>query len=100
MNKVYLVTLNVPPALDEMVADCLLVFEFEQGFSSLPVSAHHHENKGLSIAEQVTGRQKKIQFQMYVNGEDLAKLLLDLNENFSGSGIQYWVMPVLQNGVF
>ena len=48
----------------------------------------------------MTGRQKKIQFQMYVNGEDLAKLLLDLNENFSGSGIQYWVMPVLQNGVF
>ena len=37
MNKEYLVTLNVPPALDEMVADCLLVFEFEQGFSSLPV---------------------------------------------------------------
>ena len=29
MSKEYLVTLNVPPALDEMVADCLLVFEFE-----------------------------------------------------------------------
>lgn len=100
MNKEYLVTLNIPPALEEMVVDCLLVLEFEQGFSSLPVSAHHHENKGLSIAEQVTGRQKKIRFQMYVNGEDLTKLLMDLRENFSGSGIQYWVMPVLENGVF
>ncbi len=100
MNKTYLVTLNVPPALEEMVVDCLLVLEFEQGFSSFSVSAHHHENKGLSVAEQVTGRQKRIRFQMYVNGTDLAKLLVNLRESFSGSGIQYWVLPVLENGVF
>ncbi|MDD5228784.1 MAG: DUF3240 family protein [Methylococcales bacterium] len=100
MSKEYVVTLNVPPSLEEMVVDCLLVLEIEQGFSSMPVSAHHHENKGLSIAEQVTGRQKKIRFQMYVNGTDLARLLVQLREDFIGSGIQYWVSPVLENGVF
>ena len=100
MSKEYVVTLNVPPTLEEMVVDCLLVLEFEQGFSSMPVSAHHHANKGLSVAEQVTGRQKKIRFQMYINGTDLARLLVDLRESFSGSGIQYWVSPVLENGVF
>ncbi len=100
MSKEYLVTLNVLPALEEIVVDCLLMLECEQGFSSYPVSAHHHENKGLSLAEQVTGRQKRIRFQMYVNGDDLAKLLVQLREKFSGSGIQYWVTPVLENGVF
>ncbi len=100
MSKEYLVTLNVPPALEEMVVDCLLMLEFEQGFSSLTVSAHHHENKGLSVSEQVTGRQKRIRFQMYVNGTDLAKLLVQLREEFAGSGIQYWVAPVLENGEF
>lgn len=100
MNKEYLVTLNAPPALEEMVVDCLLVLEFEQGFSSFAVYTHHHENKGLSIAEQVTGRQKRIHFQMYVDGTNLAKLLVNLRESFSGSGIQYWVLPVLENGVF
>jgi hypothetical protein len=100
MSKEYLVTLNVPPALEEIVVDCLLVLEFEQGFSSLTVSAHHHENKGLSVSEQVTGRQKRIRFQMYVNGTDLAKLLVQLREEFVGSGIQYWVAPVLENGEF
>jgi hypothetical protein len=100
MSKEYLVTLNVPPALEGMVVDNLLVMEFERGFSGFPVFAHHHENKGLSIAEQVTGRQKKIRFQMYVAETDLEKLLTNLREDFSGSEIQYWVMPVLENGVF
>jgi hypothetical protein len=100
MSKEYLVTLNVPPALEGMVVDNLLVMEFERGFSGFPVFAHHHENKGLSIAEQVTGRQKKIRFQMYVAETDLEKLLTSLRDDFSGSEIQYWVMPVLENGVF
>ncbi len=100
MHNEYLVTLNVPPALEGMMVDNLLMMEFERGFSGFPVFAHHHENKGLSIAEQVTGRQKKIRFQMYVNETDLEKLLAQLREIFSGSSIEYWVMPVLKNGVF
>lgn len=100
MNQEYLVTLNVPPALEGVVVDNLLMMEFERGFSGFLVFSHHHENKGLSLAEQVTGRQKRICFQMYVDDEDLAKLLLQLRENFANSGIQYWVTPVLENGVF
>lgn len=100
MNQEYLVTLNVPPALEGVVVDNLLMMEFERGFSGFPVYAHHHQNQGLSIAEQVTGRQKRIRFQMYVDGTNLALLLTTLRENFSSSGIQYWVMPVLQSGVF
>jgi hypothetical protein len=100
MTSEYLVTLNVPPALEGMMVDNLLTLEFERGFSGFPVYAHHHENQGLSIAEQVTGRQKRIRFQMYVDGMNLALLLANLRENFSGSGIQYWVMPVLESGAF
>ncbi len=100
MNNEYVVTLNVPPALEEIMVDCLLMFESEKGFSSLPVFAHHHENKGLSLAEQVTGRQKRLQFQLHVNTLDLEKLLAQLREEFSGAGIQYWVTPILNQGVF
>lgn len=100
MSKEYLITLNVPPALEGVVVDNLLTMEFELGFSGFTVYAHHHKHKGLSISEQVTGRQKKISFQMYINGTDLASLLVKLREDFTGSGIQYWVSPVLENGVF
>jgi len=97
--KEYLVTLNIPPSLEEMMVDCLLLLETEHGFSSFPVSAHHHENLGLSLAEQVTGRQKRIRFQMYVPVQKLPELLEQLRQEFSGSGIQYWVLPVIENGV-
>lgn len=100
MSQEFLITLNIPPALEGIIVDNLLLLEFERGFSGFTVFAHHHENKGLSLAEQVTGRQKRIQFQMYVNGTNLALLLENLRENFSGSSIQYWVMPVLESGVF
>ncbi|MFZ2449388.1 MAG: DUF3240 family protein [Methylovulum miyakonense] len=95
----YLLTLNVPPSLEEAVVDSLLTLEAEHGFSSLPVNAHHHENQGLSLAEQVSGRQKRIRFQMYVDAQGLAELLTLLKAEFSGAGIQYWVLPVIEKGV-
>jgi hypothetical protein len=95
----YLVTLNIPPSLEEMMVDSLLMLEAEHGFSSFPISAHHYDNKGLSLSEQVTGRQKRIRFQMYVPVQKLPELLEQLRQEFSGSGIQYWVLPVIENGV-
>ncbi|MCX7086313.1 MAG: DUF3240 family protein [Methylococcales bacterium] len=95
----YLVTLNIPPSLEELVVDSLLLLETEHGFSSFEVNAHHHVNKGLSLAEQVTGRQKRIRFQLYVSVEKLPDLIAQLREDFAGSGIQYWVLPVVENGV-
>jgi hypothetical protein len=98
-NMEYLVTLNVPPSLEEVIVDCLLTLESEHGFCSFPVNSHDHKNEGLSLAEQVSGRQKKIRFQMYVPEQGLAALLAQLRSEFSGSGIKYWVLPVIENGV-
>ncbi|MDD1611675.1 MAG: DUF3240 family protein [Methylococcaceae bacterium] len=98
-SKEYLVTLNVPTSLEEVIVDCLLTFESEHGFSSFPVYSHDHRNEGLSLAEQVSGRQKRLRFQMYVEEEVLSALLARLREEFSGAGIRYWVMPVIDNGL-
>lgn len=97
-HEVYLVTINVPPSLEEAMVDCLLATENSQGFSSLPVNAHNHRNEGLSLAEQVSGRQRMIRFQMYVERKSIAELLIRLKEDFSGSGLHYWVVPVLEHG--
>ncbi len=95
----YLVTLNIPPSLEEMMVDSLLLLETEHGFSSFEVNAHHHVHHGLSLAEQVTGRQKRVRFQLYVPAAKLPDLIAKLREDFAGSGIQYWVLPVVENGV-
>lgn len=98
-SKEYLFTLEVPPSLEEETVDCLLMLESEYGFSSFPVNSHDHKNEGLSLIEQVSGRQKKIRFQMYVPEQELAALLEQLRTEFSGSGIKYWVLPVIDSGV-
>jgi len=99
-NKLYLVTINVPPGIEGAIVDCLLVLESERSFSSFPVSSHHHKNHGLlSKSEQVTGRQKEIRFQVYVPEHALSELLEQLRQEFTGLGIQYWVLPVIENGI-
>ena len=94
----YLVTINVPPILEEAVVDCLLAIESANGFSSLAVNAHTSEHHALSLAEQVAGRKEQIRFQMYVPEQQLSVLIERLKSCFAGSGIHYWVMPVLESG--
>lgn len=96
-HETFLVTINVPPGLEEAMVDCLLTFETAQGFSSFPVNAHDHRNEGLSLAEQVTGRQRKIRFQMYIDKEHVSALLTKIKADFTGSGLHYWVVPVLEH---
>jgi hypothetical protein len=98
-SKEFLVTLNAPTGLEEALVDCLLTFESEHGFSSFPVYAHDHRNEGLSLAEQVSGRQKRLRFQMYVEENVLPALLARLRVEFSDAGIRYWVMPVVDHGL-
>ena len=94
----YLVSINVPPLLEEAVVDCLLAIEAADGFSSLVVNAHTSDHESLSLAEQVAGRQKQIRFQMYLPEQQLGVLIQQLKQCFSGSGIHYWVLPVLESG--
>ncbi|MFM8342409.1 MAG: DUF3240 family protein [Methylomonas sp.] len=95
----YLITLHVPPSLEEAVVDCLLSFETAQGFSSFAVNAHHHSHHGSSLAELVSGRQGKISFQMYVEKDEIAAVLNQLKTDFAGAGLHYWVTPVIEQGL-
>lgn len=98
ISKDRLVILNVPSSLEEAMVDCLLTLESEHGFSSFPVNAHHHAYKGLSLAEQVTGRQRQTCFQVHIDEDGAKKLLERLQEDFSGAGLRYWVLPVVESG--
>ena len=98
-NPEFLVSINVPPSIEAAIVDYLLMLDSERGFNSYQVSAHHHQDFGLSKSEQVTGRQKKIRFEIYVAEDALSELLSQLKKDFSGLGIQYWVVPVADNGL-
>jgi hypothetical protein len=95
-QELCLLTLNAAPALEEELIDYLLLLEEVEGFTSYAVYGHgqHH---GLSTAEQVTGKRKRIQYELLVHAPDVAAIVAGLAEAV-GRDIVYWQMPVSNFG--
>ncbi len=99
MSEAFLLTVNAPPSLEDALVDFLLSLEWRQGFTSFPANAHDHNHQGLSLAEQVSGYQRKIRFQMYVEKQNISALLTKLKVEFAGSGLHYWLVSAIEQGV-
>jgi len=97
-ESTYLVSLNISPLLEEAIIDCLLALESEHNFSTQCINAHSNDHQHLSLAEQVAGRKQQIRVQIYVSETEKKLLIEQLQQQFSGSGVQYWVLPVLESG--
>lgn len=95
-QELCLLVLNAAPALDEELIDYLLLQDCVAGFSSVTVYGHgqHHD---LSTAEQVTGKRKRVQYEMIVNAGDVGEILAGLAESV-GRDIVYWQLPVRNFG--
>lgn len=93
-----LFTLIAPPSLEEPLVDWLLEFEPEHGFSSLPVNGHSCRQAGLTLAEQVSGRKRRVRFEMHLPEAEWRPLVERLRQDFAGAGIHYWVSPVIEQG--
>lgn len=102
MNKMdfeeYLVVLNVPPSLEETVVDWLLAREDGAGFTSFPVSGHSTRHDDLSPAEQVSGRQRRQQFQVQVRQESVDTFLQDARNDLGDASVHFWVLPLFAGG--
>jgi hypothetical protein len=92
------VTITSPPSLESQLVDWLLSENGGTGFSSGTVHGHSTHHDHLSIAEQVSGRQRRIQFQVQIQGDQLDGFLRSLAADFSGADLHYWVTPVLAGG--
>ncbi|HSH28338.1 MAG TPA: DUF3240 family protein [Thiohalobacter sp.] len=94
----HLLVLSAPPALEEALIDWLLEHGEGAGFTSQPVSGHSSRHNHLSLAEQVSGRQRRVQFQIHAGAERIAALLQGVRRDFTGSDIHYWVTPLVMYG--
>ena len=97
MSGEVLLTLSVSPRLEGTVVDWLLSREACYGFTSFPVAGHSCSPVGLSLAEQVSGRKKQMRFQMHLPAAEVPALLEQLRRDFAGSGMHYWLSPVLES---
>lgn len=95
-----LLMLIVPPNLEELLVDLLLQQTAISGFTTSHVSGHGSSHGygavKLSLAEQVSGRQQRVQFMMHAALDDLHKLIAELKHRFSKTDIHYILMPIAE----
>jgi len=97
---ILLISFNASPALEETLVDWLLEFDPEQRFTSYTIDEHNCDHSLLSLAEQVTGRQKQIHFELLIAKDRYAGFMDKFRMDFSRSGIHYRVVPALSQGRF
>jgi len=98
MNEHCLLNLVAAPAIEDALVDWLLGWPGLSGFTSVPVSGHGSSVHSMSVAEQVAGRRRQVLFQCHLSREQAVDLVAGLRADFAGSGLHYWVVPVLDAG--
>jgi len=91
-----LLVLNAAPALEEELIDYLLTLEEVEGFTSYAVHGHGI-HQGMSTAELVTGKRKRIQYELLLTEENVPVILAGLADAV-GRDIVYWQTPVRNFG--
>ena len=95
----YCLTMILAPTLEEQVLDLLLIAPETSAFTSLPIFGHGTSPADLSTAEQVLGRTRQIQLQLILSREDADALITRLRQQLPGTGIFFWLSPVLERGM-
>ena len=92
------ITLNVAPAFAERIVDWLLGRDGTPGFTSYAAHGHGARHDELSIAEQVSGRQRRVEFRVELRRRELEAFLAALIADFTGTDLYYFVSPVERSG--
>ena len=87
-----MLVLNIPPELEEDLIDYLLSLSSVTGFTSYETRGHGSDVI-LSIAEQVSGRRKRLQFELLIEGEEIQGVIDGLSSEV-GKDIAYWEQVV------
>ena len=93
-----LLALIVSPSIENAMIDWLLERDDISGFNSAPISGHGASTGSLSLSEQVAGHQRQVIFRMCLPEPVAQTILEEVQQSFRGSGMHYWLMPVLASG--
>ena len=92
------VTLTLAPALEERIIDWLLGRQDVETFTGYTAYAHASAGGDLSVAEQVSGRRRRVEIRVELQAETLDDWLSQLAEAFGGADVSYFVAPILRSG--
>lgn len=98
MNEAVLMIITAPN-IEELMIDLLLEQPEISGFTSHIVNAHGSRVTHLSMQEQVSGRQQKVQFMVYGTQRALQTLIGLLKTTLENSDTRYILQPASESGV-
>lgn len=98
MNENCLLNLVVSPEVEDNVTDWLLARDGVAGFSTLPIAGHGSDPARMTLAEQVAGKRRQVLFQLHLACADALALVEAVKDDFRGSGMHYWLVPILASG--
>ncbi|MEE4281586.1 MAG: DUF3240 family protein [Pseudomonadales bacterium] len=93
-----LVVFDLPRNLEETMIDWLLLRDHDSGFTSFETRGHSSCHKGLTPAEQVSGRAKRIQFEVHIPMSEVESLLSEAQTSLPATDVHYRVLPVIRGG--
>jgi len=93
-NQRMLALLTIPPALEEVLIDVLLAHEATSAFTSVVAHGHGTDHDQLSLAEQVSGRRRQVQFQIELAESDAQGLLTALFDAIPGGDFHCCFLPL------
>lgn len=96
-----LLILIADPKLEEALVDFLLQQNGVSGFTSAMVNGHgtsHADRPApqLSLVEQITGRQRRVQFMLHAEQRVVQALIATLKAQFHQADMHYILMPVME----
>lgn len=91
-------TLLAPPSIEEKLLDVLLDAVGDEVFTSVPTFSHGTSHSRLNSVEKVLGRSAAVQVQILVTQDEMNGLLERLCEEFVGTGLRYWAIPLALKG--
>ena len=92
------ITFLCPLVLEEKLLDLLLMNADANVFTSTATAAHGMAHEELDQVELVLGRARATTIQVIFDATDKDTLLASLRREFKGTGLRYWLTPILESG--
>jgi hypothetical protein len=93
-----LLVLVAAPELEEPLIDWLLEREDVPGFGTQCIAGHGASPASLTFAEQVVGRRPRLRVEIALARDTVDAVVDALRRQFGGSGLHYWLLPLLDAG--
>jgi len=87
-----LLIINAKPEVEDELVDYLMELDCVSGFTSYEVRGHSRHGH-MSLAEQVSGRRKRIQIELLMLAADVPEVLANIAARV-GTDIVHWQQPV------